>query len=419
MKSPRAAAFDVLFPFEKKGKEGAHRLKADQLIDGVLNSVHWDERDRRFFTQLVYGVLRQWFVLNAMIKVHKPLKALEPKVRCLLRLGLYQKHWMDSVPDYAAVDATLELAQKKRVATPAKGLINAILHADTKPSDAYFPDWWQTRMQAQFSDEQLAVMAKISQQPAPLSLRVNTLKTSIAEFQDALIAADITTTQPEPELPEIFVLNEFVGSPKNLPGYAEGWFAVQDPSSAMVAQWVDPQPHEIILDLCAAPGSKTTHMAALMKNQGQIIAVEPVQVRLERLQENLTRLGITNVQTQESTAEQFNPGETRFDKILVDAPCSGTGTIRKHPEILIQLVEAHITDYTKRQLSILESAVPWLKPNGEMIYSTCSLDHDENRGVIAQFLKRHPEFKLIKDEQRLITEFGDGFYLANMFMQNN
>ncbi|MBX2860917.1 MAG: RsmB/NOP family class I SAM-dependent RNA methyltransferase, partial [Vampirovibrio sp.] len=220
--------------------------------------------------------------------------------------------------------------------------------------------------------------------------------------------------QPDPTLPACLHLDEFAGSPRKLPGYEEGWFAVQDLSSAVVSTWMNPQPGETIVDLCAAPGSKTAHLADLMQDTGSIIAVEPEKERIARLTENLMRLGIQCVMVVQGKGEtvEVDPAWNAIDEILVDAPCSGLGTVRKHPEILLQLKEADVTGYAKLQLALLRHAVTLIKPGGKLIYSTCSLHPAENQEVVQAFLRDCPSATLVREEQRLITQVQDGFYIA-------
>ncbi len=426
--NPRQAAFQLLQKFERPGSK---RLKADSLLNDSVNQNAWSDGDRAFFTALVYGVLRQWHTLNAILswQSKRPLKNIPPKVRTLLRIGLYQIQAMENIPDFAAVNTTVEEAKRAKLTPKTVGFINGVLRGflrqeNPMPVPSFesdivqhiattysLPTWFVQRLLAQYEEPQVLEMARLINTPPPLSLRINTLKTTVAEYQQELTARQIRFHPAD--LPEVLVLEDFYGSPRYLPGYAEGAFYVQDPSSAQVAHWVDPVPDSKILDLCAAPGSKTTHLAALMRNQGEITAVEPVPERLQTLRENLDRLGVSNVHPVLGDATEFSP-TTQFDRVLVDAPCSGLGTVRKHPEILIQMKEAELASYPPQQLRLLEKALDGVKPGSRLIYSTCSLDQQENRSVINQLLSNHPELTLEKDEQRLISQDSDGFYIARL-----
>jgi 16S rRNA (cytosine967-C5)-methyltransferase len=431
----RKNAFEILLRFERSG---ATRLKADSLIQDVLaaSSKNLSETDRGFVRALVMGALRHWLRLDEWIKLltGRPLKNMTPPVRVLLRMGLFQLYGMAHVPAYAAIDTTVELAKALKVSPKTVKFINAVLREgqralesnrfDPPPASeslsrhllmAYgWPEAWVALLQQQYDNESILQMARISQSPAPLSVRVNTLKISPAAYREQLAQANVNCSVPDPELPESLHIEGWSGSPRALPGYEGGWFYVQDPSSVWVSRFLAPESGEQVLDLCAAPGSKTTHMAALMENQGRITAIEPKKDRLLLLKENLTRLGVENTKTVQADGLKFQPEGALYDRVLVDAPCSGTGTLRRHPEILLQLKKPDFFSYTSQQLALLAHGFVCLKPGGILVYSTCSLMRAENHDVVAAFLKNNPEAMLDAEEQRLVTENSDGFYAARL-----
>ncbi|MBY0403430.1 MAG: RsmB/NOP family class I SAM-dependent RNA methyltransferase, partial [Cyanobacteria bacterium] len=224
------------------------------------------------------------------------------------------------------------------------------------------------------------------------------------------------------ELPEALILMDengptFQGSPVNLPGFQQGCVTVQDVGASWVSAWLNPQPGDFIIDLCAAPGGKTAHLAAFMENKGTILAVDSVAKRMDRFHQNMSRLGVTIAEALVHDVVSWNIPETHpplADGILLDAPCSGLGTIRRHPEILVQASVKKLEHFPNQQLQLLKKASSFLKPGGILVYSTCSVDKDENQGVIETFLKKAPHFQLEKEQQLLISTEHEGFYMAKL-----
>lgn len=432
---PRQIALTVLSRFEKAGQE---RLKADSLLqDALAKHPALTEQERGFARALVMGTLRRWLVYEEWIKTltNRPLKNVLPQVRSLLRLGFFQlEGGLSQVPAYAALNSTVELAKATKNSPQTVKFVNAVLREAQRKLEAdgfVVPDaiedlsahllakfgWpanWTALLKEQFSSQDLLAMAEAAQLPAALSVRANLLKTSVSDYQRLLTEQEIVF-EPLEHLPEGLLLPEFTGSPRNLPGYEAGLFYVQDAASMWVSRLLNPQPNEQVLDLCAAPGSKTTHMAALMQNTGQIVAVDPKQERLNLLSGNIQRLGVTNIQIQQANGLAFQPDdETLFDKVLVDAPCSGSGTLRRHPEILLQLKKLDVTAYNALQLGLLKKGFACLRPGGALVYSTCSILAAENTALVQRFLGETPNAQLELEEQRLIQEKTDGFYAARL-----
>lgn len=422
---PRKTAFEILLRFEKGG---ANRLKADSLIQQAA-----PEADRPFVTALAMGTLRHWLRLDEWIKhlTHRSLKQIDPNVRVLLRMGLFQLYGLHQVPAYAAINTTVELARQLKQSDKTVKFINAVLREaqrrleaggfvvpawDENPEAhllrAYgWPEAFTQRLLKQFGAATLMAMAQAAQHPAPLTLRVNTLKTALEGYTALLNEVGIPY-DTLPDLPEGILLSGFSGSPRQLPGYEEGLFYVQDPASMAVSLLLNPDADETVLDLCAAPGSKSTHMAALMCNTGRITAIEPKAERAKLLRENLDRLGVRNTNVREANALTLELPDEQYDKVLVDAPCSGSGTLRRHPEILLQLRKPDLSQYTHLQGALLEKGFALLKPGGRLVYSTCSILDAENAQVVSAFLKKHPDAVLESQEQKPITDTSDGFYMA-------
>lgn len=432
---PRRLAFEVLLRFERAGTD---RLKADSLVQDALarEQAKLTEQDRGFLYALTMGTLRHWFRLDEWMKrlTNRPLKQMTPAVRVLLRLGMFQLYGLSHVPAYAAINSTVELAKAQKQAPKTIKFVNAVLREaqrrleaggfEAVPAESDLPQhllltagWpasWTQRLQEQYTNSDILQMAQVSQSPPALTIRVNSLKTQPDAYLALLETAGIIGSCLHPELPECLTLTGFSGSPRQLPGYEDGLFYVQDPSSMWVSHLLNPQPGESVLDLCAAPGSKTTHIAALMRNQGRITAIEPKKDRLALLAQNIQRLDIHMVESIQTDGLAFEPSGALYDKVLVDAPCSGSGTLRRHPEMLLHLKKLDLGTYNKQQSVLLQKGFECLKPGGVLVYSTCSILNAENHAVVAQLLSNTNSAVLEREEQRLINENADGFYAARI-----
>ncbi|MDH4379244.1 MAG: transcription antitermination factor NusB [Vampirovibrionales bacterium] len=426
-------------------------FKLENLLESVrpnrVNQPAWTAQDAGLFYAMTVGCVRYWRRLNAWITHLSQCdwKRLEPTVGACLRLGLFQLFELDDVPDYAAVSSTLEVAEALRVSKKSRGFINGVLRSATRANgvtpfptleadplgflttQGSLPQWWAERLLKRHSVEEISGLLKAYSAQTGLSLRVNTLKTSVVYALASLHDADIPVIQPDMNAQEMLLLPNFKGLPTQIEGYLDGLYYTQEPSSALVARFLNPQPNERVLDLCAAPGSKTSHLAALMNNTGTIVALEPKAKRLAILQDNLDRLGVTHATClplrgeallEKPIATDYPVLGQPFDKVLVDAPCSGLGTIRKHPELLLTAHETHIMKQAPLQKNLLEAGLSALKVGGTLVYSTCSNEPEETDAVIEAVLATHPEVTLAERIERLPhangTVFGDGFTLFRL-----
>lgn len=368
-----------------------------------------DRRERSFTQNLVLGTLR-WQERLAAIRAHllnKPMKAKDEDINQLILLGLYQILYMDT-PEHAAVSETVSVT--KSLKKPwAKGLINGLLRrflreketicqeVDLKPAYRTSHPQWMVRVLRKAYPEQWENILDANNQQAPLTLRVNTHYQSRQTLLEALQAQQIEA-EIHPQAPQGIVLLKSADI-SQLPSYDQGGFSVQDPAAQQAANLLNPQPGERILDACAAPGGKTTHLLELSANQAQVFALEKEPERLERLAENLHRL---NLQADYEAGDASEPeswwnGQS-FDKILLDAPCSATGIIRRHPDIKWHRTEDDIEQLVATQKSILKALWPLLKPGGKMLYATCSVLPQENTLQIQHFLKNEPSAREIPIE---------------------
>lgn len=399
--NPRQLAFNTLRSIQK----GAF---ADVAVDQALHQSDLNVLDRRLLTELVYGTVRRQRTLNALIDQFAKKKDQPPDLRLILQLGLYQLRYLNQIPESAAVDTTVELAKKNKL-SGLTGVVNGILrqylrsqlilHSDPlklcdDPVEQLgtlhsYPDWIIQVWLEQFGIEDTAKLCEWMNQPPRIDLRVNTLKTNIEQVESA-----IPDSQRIPNVPNALRLPSNSGAIQNLPGYAEGWWIVQDSSAQLVSYLVDPQPGEIVADACAAPGGKTLHLAELMQDQGTVWAIDKTASRLKKLQQNIDRLGVTSIQILTSDSRDVPDLKGKCDRVLVDAPCSGLGTLNRHADARWRQTPESATELAQLQQEILTEAASWLKPQGVLVYSTCTLNPLENESVIETFLSQHPNWAI-------------------------
>ncbi len=404
----------------------------ENLLETALAAARLSPPDRALCHELVCGVVRWQATLDRLI-ARKTDSAREqrPALKNLLRLGLYQIFWLDRIPPHAAVHETVELAKHTGHGTQA-GFVNAVLRgylrevdeikkilADMKLSQPALgwshPEWLVEKWQQRFGGEDLQKLLAWNNLPPKTYARVNTLKTD---------AGRLVERWREENVEYDFVRHDWTGenlafelkshpSLNTLGSFRDGWFYVQDPSTLLAPVMLGAQPGEMILDLCAAPGGKTTFMAQVIGNQGRIIASDISPDRLKMVRENCVRLGVTCV---ESFANwQLAVGRQKCDRILIDAPCSNTGVLRRRVDLRWRLTPQEISRLQKAQASLLEQAAGSLKPGGILVYSTCSLEPEENSEMVRQFLSTHPDYTLDIDRQLLpFADRVDGAYVARL-----
>lgn len=402
--SSRSLALKILKRVEE-GDQYVHELLEAQLTeDGGL-----DLRDRAFVRELVLGTLRWQGRLDWILSqfLRRDLRDLPVRIRTILRLGVYQILFMDRVPPHAAVSESVRLAKRYGHRGTA-ALVNAVLRRVAEPHGSIpYPDatqdpiaylsvvwshplWLVERWIARFGVEETEQICRANAERRPLSIRVNTLITSTEALLERLSTEGFRGTL-HPLVPGFVVLHEAEGVFQTAV-YREGWFQVQDPSAALPSLLLDPQPGETILDLCAAPGGKTTHLAQLMEDRGRIVALDPTPLRLQKLIRNVARLGLRIVQPVAMDALRYT--EAGFDRILLDAPCSGTGVLSKKVDIRWNLTPGRIEKLVELQHALLGHASTLLKVGGTLVYSTCSIEEEEDESVIQCFLQQHSGFVL-------------------------
>lgn len=400
---PRALAWQMLRRVEEEGAyAGAllgHAPKADTL----------PARERALLTRLVYGTLAWQGYLDHILAAfsRRPPAALDAPLRTLLRLALFQICLLTKIPPFAAVNTSVELAKGFRGGAAA-GFVNAVLRrAASAWRDVPFPSrqdhpieylsarlshprWLVERWVAQYGIDETEQMLRANNESAPTVLRVNRLKSEpaelLAEWRAAQLAAEPCQYSP------IGIRITGSGTPDALPGYGSGLFSVQGEASQLVGCLVAARPGERILDVCAAPGGKATHLAELMDNHGEVIAIDTNARGIERVRGMAHRLGLSILHPVAADATTWHPPDGKFDRIMVDAPCSGLGTLRQHPEIKWRRSAEDIASVAALQRQLLLRSAEWLRPGGVLVYCTCTMSAEENEDVVGDFLRQHPAF---------------------------
>ncbi len=444
-KTPRAICLDILNRVEEAD------LHPDRLLtDSFKRYRYFTSLDRGFLTELTYGVIR-WrgrldWVIRCFSKI--PFERIELETLNILRLGLYQIFFLSRTPSSAAVNESVELAKRVRGKGGA-GFVNAVLRSSIRQKDEIrYPDiaehpalhisvvqshplWLVQRWVKEMGVEEALKICKFDNQISSLTLRTNTLKISRRDLVKKLEEKELKP------LPTAFsgegILLQDPPPTSELPFIKEGFFIIQDEASQLVTSVLDPKPGEKILDACAAPGGKTTHMAQIMENRGEIYALDLSKGRLDLIEEMCQRLGIKIVKTTKGDAVKSLPipQGVKFDRILADVPCSGFGTLRKNPDLKWRGREKDIKRLSELQFSILSNLSIYVKEGGVLIYGTCTVFHEENEDVVETFLGGHPEFeidridKVLPEKWRSLIQNGyfktfppknemDGFFVARL-----
>ncbi len=484
-KNPRQIAVRIL---QQRRADGGF---TEDLLENALAGTQLAPADRALCQEIVYGVVRWQATLDWLIARKTGGRKQKPGLQNLLWLGLYQIFWLDRIPGHAAVNETVELAKQNGFGAQA-GFVNAVLRGYLREADATkklladlkisqpapgwsHPEWLVARWQKCWGLERTTQLLAWNNTPPKTFARVNHLRTDAGKLLEKWRAENVEYD---------FVRRDFFGradpalrdqdAPQRVPtdfenlvfelkshpplmeleSFRQGWFYIQDPSTLLAAYKLGAQPGETILDLCAAPGGKTTFIAQLMNNQGWIVAMDNSKERLKLLEENCVRLGVTCVklathdllrphpaplpqerEPQRATHEISNQvrsanrltaipplptGESRgegklFDRILVDAPCSNTGVMRRRLDLRWRIQPAEIQRLRVLQLDLLKQAAAKLKPGGILAYSTCSLEPEENAEVVKQFLAEHNDFKLESEQELLpFVDNVDGAFVARL-----
>jgi len=410
---------------ERVASEGAY---ADLALDGELDRRRLAPRDVALATELVYGTLRWQRYLDWILAPHsrRRIDDLDPGPLVLLRMTAYQIVFLERVPAFAAVNDAVTLAGRARK-PGVGGFVNAVLRSFARrgaaereprpPADLVealaircsFPTWLAARWMERYgAGDAEALMRALNERP-PLTLRANTLRVTREALAARLQTEETIATRPTRYVAEGLVA-EHGGSPGGWRAFADGAFAIQDEASMLVAQLLEARPGDTVGDVCAAPGTKTTHLAQLMANRGRILAFDPQPARLNLVREAAARLGVTIVETLDGPAETLAPKFPGVcDAVLVDAPCSSLGVLRRNPEVKWRRAPGDVDASADRQQAIVAAASAMVKPGGRLVYATCSLEPEENDDVARRFLAAQPGFALDPPSGFPLPVGSDGF----------
>jgi 16S rRNA (cytosine967-C5)-methyltransferase len=408
----------------------------EDLLEAALGQSALEAVDRRLVQEIVFGVVRWQATLDWLIQRKTEGRTQKNVLQILLRLGLYQIFWLDRIPDHAAVHETVELARQLGFG-PQSGFMNAVLRGYLRERDATaeqlealkreqpavgysHPQWLYERWRERFGDEKARALLDWNNRPPPTYARLNTLKATAESLAQKWETEGVLFTPRNWEWTEPDTVFELRSHPSlaSLASFQEGLFYVQDPSTLLAVRMLDPKPGKAVLDACAAPGGKTTYIGQLMQNRGQIMAQDIDVRRREMVRVNCDRLGIRIVNLSRATTT-VNPDLSEpFDRALVDVPCSNTGVMRRRVDLRWRITEPELKRLSRTQLELLTRVAEQVKPGGVVVYSTCSLEPEENGEIVRRFVGDGKSFKLDDERALLPFEHGvDGAYVARLIRQ--
>lgn len=412
-KNVREAAVEVLELVEKQG------AYSNLLINSVIEKNRISSLDAGLLTELCYGTIQRQMTLDFFLKpfINKQ-KRIDSWVRQLLRISVYQFEFLDKIPDHAIINEAVNIA-KKRGNKGISGFVNGVLRSIQREGVPSFyeidnpierlsietshPLWLVKRWVNQYGMETTREMCMENLNPSKQTARVNTLVADVDEVIKELEEEGFNVEKSD-VIPE--AIKSIRGNLVKSTAFKEGRITIQDESSMIVAYCVSPKENEKILDACAAPGGKSTHIAEKMNNLGEVVALDIHKHKIKLINENAERLHIKNIHTMQMDArkvgDHFEPAS--FDRVLVDAPCSGLGVLKGKPDIKYSKSEKDVKRLAEIQLHILQSAAKLVKPGGTLVYSTCTVDKEENEEVAKKFLQLHPDFTGDKELAKRVPE---------------
>jgi 16S rRNA (cytosine967-C5)-methyltransferase len=431
----RDAALSILMEINN------NQAYSNLLLHRTIKKYNIETKDRALLTELTYGTLQHRMTLDYYLEPFVRGK-LDGWVRELLRMSLYQIVYLTKIPPHAVVHEAVEIAKRrghKRIAPTVNGILRSVLRKGVRSLEnledgiakiaieTSHPEWLIERWIELYGEEEAIAMAHENNNPASVTMRVNTAKTTVDEAIAALKAEGIEVRRGE-VVPESLISES--GNPSNTDSFKKGLITIQDESSMLPVNALDVEPGMKVLDMCAAPGGKTTHIAEKMNDEGEVYAHDIHAHKIKLIQSNAERLGLESIIPKSGDSRELVNlyGESSFDRILLDAPCSGFGVIRRKPEIKYVKNENDIKGLLTIQSELLDTAEKLLKPNGIIVYSTCTVEHEENRGMVEKFLEKHKNIELIplpnlhenkklsieNDTLQVLPQHfgGDGFFVA-------
>ena len=413
---PRKTALFVLNILDKGHKT------LDKILEDVLDQEsHFAKKDRALLQALVYGVLRWRGKIDWIIRHFSktPLNKIDPRVFNILRLGIFQIIYLSKIPDFAAVNTSVEIAKtfgRPWVVQFVNGILRNVTRGykkvpcpDLDKNPAYalavtnsFPEWLIKKWLERFGLQETEALCNAINTIPPITVRTNTLRTTREKLMKSL-KGDVAKIEQTNYTPDgICFFNPKTSIPE-LKAFEDGWFQVQDEAAQLVTCLLNPQPGEIVLDACAGLGGKTGHIAQMMKNSGKLFATDNDEKRLLRLEQEMQRLGVSIVTTfshnLNNPLNKFpaNLPFIMFDRILLDAPCSGLGVLRRNPDIKWTISKRKLALYNKSQIIFLDNLAHLVKPAGVLVYAVCSMEPEENEEVVKGFLNKNPEFVIVNN----------------------
>jgi 16S rRNA (cytosine967-C5)-methyltransferase len=392
----------------------------DRQLSGI-------QKDHAFVLEVVNGVVRNRSIFDWLERqwLKKPP---QPFFKAVLYVGLYQLLFMDIEP-YAVINETVDAAKCRSGGEAAARMINAVLRRAQREHDQVLqalekqpahirlshPEFLLKRWTRQYGEAAAIKLAEWNNQPPATTLRIEQSAVDAAEFIDRLRAADIEPLMHPCSDKEIFLVLPRGVAVRNVPGYEKGWFTIQDPATAISVDLLAPRPGEAVLDACAAPGGKSAMMAGRMRGEGELVAMDMHDDRIDVLKENRQRLKLDWIEIIKGDARKPKQalGDRKFDAILLDVPCTNTGVLKRRADARWRIDEQRIITITRLQTEILDACAGLLKEKGRLVYSTCSLEAEENEDLVSRWVREHSEFRLVKTGKCVPPESGtDGAFAA-------
>ena len=425
----REVALKTLYKIDKE--DAYSNIALDETIKENRNTL--DDRDTGFISEIVYGVTSWKLTIDEIIKKYSKLKLkkISPWILNILRMGIYQIVFLDKVPKSAAVNESVNLA-KRYGHKGSSNFVNAVLRKVVKKDyEAFFeienpieriskttsmPVWIIEELLKENDIEKVEEICKASNIKPKVAIRMNHLKTNKQELENLLKERNIPFHDGKFE---DFLILEKAKNIEHLDLFKKGYFTIQDEGAGLIAKIVNPQPNEVILDACSSPGGKTTYMAELMEDKGKILAWDLHPHRVKLVEENAKRLGIHIIKTECQDAMIFKEEyKEKFDKILLDVPCLGIGVLKRKPDIKWKRKPEDIEEITQIQQNILETCSKYLKPEGEMVYSTCSIFREENDKIIEKFLENNQNFAYLEIKMSKIENKIENMHKIKLYQNN-
>ena len=415
----RELALDMLLAIDRDGQY-SHLVLRD-----VLDKYQYlSKQERAFLTRLTEGTVERMLTLDYVIDQFSKtkVKKMKPLIRELMRLSVYQIMYMDGVPDSAVCNEAVKLA-RKRGFSGLSGFVNGVLRSVARGwKDVTFqnesvrysvPEWIIDGWNADYGRDVTEKMLEAFMQPAKITVRTNTQKCTPEELKDRLSQEGVTVEAIE-GISYAFALSGF-DYLAGLGSFQDGWFYVQDISSMTVAHAADPKKGDYIIDVCAAPGGKSSHLAALLDGSGMVEARDLTEYKVGLIEENILRHDLHNMKAVQQDATLFDEASVeKADILICDLPCSGLGVIGRKSDIRYKMTAEKAHDLAVLQQEMLDTVWKYVKRGGKLIYSTCTIHKEENEDNVAAFLQKHPQFTLVEQRQIFPMEGSDGFFVAKM-----